>query len=99
MSKLLSKSDFDGKVGDTFLAEVGSQSVPLTLTDVAASIARNAPKEARAPFKLEFNGPAEIFLRQKIYPLTHLDLGRVDIFLVPVAQKPDRSYAYQAVFN
>jgi hypothetical protein len=45
-----------------------------------------------------FRGPAEVVLPQKIYPLEHEALGKLEIFLVPIG--PDEAgMCYEAVFS
>ena len=52
----------------------------------------------RKPFVLTFRGPVDVPLPQSIYALKHKKLGKMEIFLVPVAQ--DKQYVfYEAVFN
>ena len=49
-------------------------------------------------FSLLFRGPLDTLLPQRIYPLHHPEMGRLDLFLVPVGQKKD-GYRYEAFFN
>lgn len=49
-------------------------------------------------FSLVFHGPDNRFLPQRIYPFEHDRLGRFDLFIVPIGQKPGY-IEYQAVFN
>jgi hypothetical protein len=52
----------------------------------------------RAPFSLVFRGPFEPFLEQGIHRLEHEELGRLDLFLVPIG--PDEAgMRYEAVFG
>jgi hypothetical protein len=50
------------------------------------------------PFTLEFTGPPPV-LEQRIHPLEHAVLGRIELFLVPVGIDPDGRVRYEAVFN
>lgn len=52
----------------------------------------------REPFSLVFLGPREPVLPQRIYELTHNELGELEIFLVPIAQDADGT-RYQAIFT
>ena len=52
----------------------------------------------RRAFSLLFRGPQEPLLRQMSYPLSHPDLGTLDIFLVPVSAGPEGT-CYEAVFT
>ena len=49
-------------------------------------------------FVLYFHGPGEFLLPQRIYPLEHEALGRLEIFLVPIGIQDNR-YEYEAVFS
>ncbi|HSR70092.1 MAG TPA: hypothetical protein VLU25_19340 [Acidobacteriota bacterium] len=49
-------------------------------------------------FSVVFAGPQEPVLQQSIIPLSHADLGELDIFLVPVGQEDGTTY-YEAVFT
>jgi hypothetical protein len=49
-------------------------------------------------FSLLFNGPANPVLSQRIYPFEHDELGRFDLFIVPVG-KNQNGNQYQVIFN
>ena len=49
-------------------------------------------------FSLIFNGPGDRFLPQRTYSFDHADLGKFDLFIVPVGRERD-GFLYQAVFN
>jgi hypothetical protein len=52
----------------------------------------------RAAFSLIFQGAVQPVLPQRIYPLVHPAIGRLEIFLVPIG--PDRDgMRYQAIFT
>ncbi len=70
----------------------------------------NGPAEVtsgalRAPFSVVFRGPLTPVLPQAIYPLTHDQLGPLDLFLVPVgpeaaaAPQGPSMMRYEAVFG
>lgn len=54
--------------------------------------------QARAPFSLTFEAPAEPVLPQRIYRLIHATWGSLDVFLVPVARSATGLH-YEAVFG
>ena len=54
-------------------------------------------QEPERPFSLLFRGPADRPLEQGIHPLDHTDMGRLEIFLVPM-QPDDEGPLYEAVF-
>jgi hypothetical protein len=61
--------------------------------------ARPTGKEARGEsFMLLFHGPSDRMLPQGTYAFTHDELGRFDLFIVPIGQAPG-VFQYQAVFN
>ena len=49
-------------------------------------------------FSLMFDGPESPVLPQRIYSLEHENIGRFDLFIVPVEKVPD-GIRYQALFN
>jgi hypothetical protein len=76
----------------------GTEPVTLRLTEVGGlGTQPNAPRSD--PFSLEFTGPSQPALDQRIYRLEHHELGTLDIFLVPIGPDPTGSPRYEAVFN
>ena len=57
----------------------------------------NAPRVE--PFALEFVGPQQPVLEQRIYRLRHETLGLLEIFLVPIGIDAAGGLQYEAVFN
>jgi hypothetical protein len=49
-------------------------------------------------FSTVFAGPADSFLPQAMYQLSHTEMGDFDVFLVPFSGD-QRGYRYEAVFN
>ena len=49
-------------------------------------------------FSLIFHGPGDHLLPQKMHPFEHPQLGRFELFIVPIGQGPGH-LKYQAVFN
>ena len=49
-------------------------------------------------FSLQFRGPQQPMLPQRIYALEHDALGRFDLFIVPI-ERDAQGLKYQAVFN
>ena len=49
-------------------------------------------------FSLIFHGPDNQHLPQRIYSFEHDQMGRFDLFIVPIGQKPG-FIQYQALFN
>ena len=97
----LTHDHFAGRLGDQFAITVG-EATTLTLELMAATAGsemggRGPEGQERRQFALVFRGPAEPALPQQIYPLTHDELGPLDLFLVPIG--PDQvGMRYQASF-
>ena len=49
-------------------------------------------------FSILFRGPVTPLLQQRVYDVEHGDLGRLPIFLVPIAEE-NQGIVYQAVFT
>jgi hypothetical protein len=88
-------------IGDTFILkddQIGG--LDLVLLE-ARTLEPDAPPEdasgKRAPFRLEFRGPLEPVMAQRIYRLQHDSLGTLEIFIVPIASD-DAETRYEAIF-
>ena len=51
------------------------------------------------PFSLELVGPVTPVLPQSIYALEHAELGRLDLFVVPLGPDREGSMVYEVAFN
>ena len=94
----VSLTTFSGLIGERFaiVADDGAE-LPVTLREASALGGQPAPG-GRVPFSLLFEGPPDPILPQRIYPLEHPALGRLELFLVPL--QPERGRArYEAIFN
>lgn len=90
---------FEPHVGEPFAVRPAGQPelrLELTLTD-ARLLPDASSGDGRAPFVLTFTGPAETLLTQQIVPLEHASLGRLELFLVPLALDAGGA-RYEAVF-
>jgi hypothetical protein len=97
MSDVLRPEDFRGLDAPLVVdAPEGSAArVALTVESVAAL----PPHRMReAPFSLILRGPRTPLLPQATYALVHPRLGRVEVFLVPIAQDAQAA-RYEATFN
>lgn len=81
---------------DAVLEQGGERVTELKLID--AKSAGKATIGDRIPFRLLFQGPADVPLSQGMLTLTHADLGSLDIFIVPVRGDTE-SRTYEAVFS
>jgi hypothetical protein len=98
----LTANSFAPAVGDTFALDAG-EAGRLELELLASRPHHpGAPVEdasgTRAPFTLEFRGPADPVLPQHIYRLEHPSLGPLEIFMVPVG-RDESGTTYEAVFG
>jgi hypothetical protein len=59
----------------------------------------NAFDARHEKFSLEFRGPQSAPLPQNTYSFEHRQLGRFEMFIVPVGVKDETHGYYQAVFN
>ncbi len=83
---------------ETFELAIGEASLPLTLVEVQPLPVNPYPGMIRPPFSLIFRTASQVVLPQKLYNLKNVNLGRLEIFLVPVARDRE-GVLYQAVFN
>jgi hypothetical protein len=89
---------FAGREGEMFSIEFSDATLELTLVTVERSPGEWGRTDVREPFSLEFDGPVEHLLPQRIWPLDHDELGRLDVFLVPLGPEGD-ALRYEAVFT
>lgn len=94
----LTAASFEPNLGSEFRldGEVG----PIVLRLTAVDPLGRQPQAPRAdPFRVEFLGPADPVLPQRIYRVEHPSMGALDLFLVPLG--PDRrgGILYEAIFN
>lgn len=69
--------------------------VPLQLTNVQRL---GESGRAGGAFSLTFVSTGGPLLPQMIYPLSHPQMGRLEIFLVPVGQR-DGGFIYESIFT
>ena len=96
----LTMERFAALAGSTFSVALGAPwDLQLELAEVAALSTQTSFTGAfRAPFRLIFHGPAQPVHPQATLPLDHPELGRVEIFLVPLG--PDAvGMRYEAIFT
>ncbi len=99
MTELLTKDTFASLLHAHFsLPDVADEALTLELIEVSGDDHATALTKGHEYFALKFRGPAQSFLPQHTYRLTHEQLGTHELFLVPVAQDAQGFY-YEAVFN
>jgi len=98
MLESLTAATFEPHRGTDFAVQVDGEEARLRLVEVRAY-----PHQPRAPrtdpFSLQFVGPAQPALDQRIHRLEHPDLGVLELFLVPTGLVPGGERRYEAVFN
>ena len=96
----LQTGDFMSHLNQIFrvpLDAFGVEPIELELVHVAELGQRSRP-EARPPFSIQFLGPVSShYLVQHIYPLEHPEIGRLELFLVPLGSESGRM-RYEAIF-
>jgi hypothetical protein len=98
----LTYDDFSKAVNSKFRVWVDPQnSLELELSEVTTpriSTAGGPKAAAYENFALNFAGPADKLLPQRIYNFESTALGRFELFIVPIACTPSGAQ-YQATFN
>ncbi|MCU1390031.1 MAG: hypothetical protein JWL72_3369 [Ilumatobacteraceae bacterium] len=90
---------FEPVVGTEFIVDLGGAGrVALTLAS-CERLSAGGLGPRREPFSLVFHGPAVPVLTQATYAMDHPELGRLDIFIVPIQPNPGGAPRYEAVFN
>lgn len=102
MLETLTSDTFAPLIGSTFRIVVDDASTldaELESVEAAGAARSAAAREAgqREPFSLVFRGPAEPLLPQRIYPFEHDELGRFEIFIVPIG-RDESGTSYEATF-
>ena len=96
--QLLTFENFASRANETFVLELGASSIDMTLSQVDKINSGPYPGMRREPFRLLFKCAALTILPQKNYAFRNAVLGRLSIFIVPVARARD-GIVYEAVFN
>lgn len=95
---------FAATLGESYAVDPSSQietgSIELELVEAEAGTPPPPEEDGirREPFALLFRGPAEPRLPQATYPFEHAALGRLEIFIVPVAGD-ESGTDYEAIFG
>jgi hypothetical protein len=99
MLESLTHEDFQPRVGEAFTVvapEHGERSFTLAQADALPG----GPDGARTPFSLVFHDLAEPYLPQQTVEMTHPEMGRFPLFVVPLGRGPDgRGFRYEAIFS
>ena len=99
MAALPTEKDFCKQLNTKYLANLPeSQPIELELVEVKPYVSEPGEQEGMERFSIYFLGPAETFLPQDIYRVTHDQMGDLDLFLVPIAGD-ELGFRYETVFN
>jgi len=93
-----SYDSFAGHVKQAFSVSIGESSVDLTLVEAQRRPARVVAGLRAEPFVLYFKSQSHVLLPQKMYPFSNSSMGKLSIFIVPIAREKD-GVVYEAVFN
>jgi hypothetical protein len=96
--QLLTFESFAPHLNSTFALKLGESTLDLTLTQATKPPVRPYPGMVREPFSLYFVSTSPVVLPQRVYPFAHDAMGRLDIFIVPIAREV-QGIVYEAVFN
>lgn len=99
----LSVEAFAGRLNTVFVARDqagGAVALRLGLVDLGNEAAGAAPApDAQEKFSLLFTGDSSQPLPQNTYIFEHPQLGRFEMFIVPVGRANEQCCAYEAVFD
>ena len=88
---------FNRRLHSQFCVLVDSaNTVQIELFEVTRGDSISNPRQET--FSLLFNGPASPILSQRTYCFEHDEIGRFDLFIVPVGEN-QTGVQYQAIFN
>jgi len=99
MSEFQTATEFAKHLNTNFHVVVES-STPIDIKLISVTPRAIGPNEEAGMerFSVVFSGPANVLLPQKIYHLTHPEMGEFDVFLVPIKQESE-GFRYEAVYN
>lgn len=95
MLEKLTREDFAGCVGSSFRL---CPDDPSGFDLVVEQVSELKAIEGQESFSVYFRGPADRGVPQAIYLLEHDRLGRLEIFIVPIA-RDEKGFLYEALFN
>ena len=101
MPESLSEEDFRKHLGTKFRVLIEVEGVPeidLELAEVEPFPPLPHSRSDVERFSVYFYGPGNILLHQRIYKLSHEQMGELEIFLVPISQD-QRGLRYEAIFS
>jgi len=93
----LTAEEFSKHLNTNFRIDLGEQKLGLKLVEVKRYLPQEHEQTDLERFSVFFDGP-NYYLPQRLYSVEHEQMGRFDIFLVPIAQN-GQTFRYEAVFN
>jgi len=93
----LDSSLFLPLVGQTFQIQEADRSYPIVL-EAVRELGHRRPDAKRNPFALAFRGSPGLRVPQKVYQITHPELGALEFFLTQNSASPAGA-EIEAVFN
>ena len=96
MEASLTHEAFAPNANTKFQVRVDDESSPVELELIDVSELKLYPLQEE--FTLTFRGPLSQFLGQGVRPFQHEQMGRFELFIVPIKQDAGGFY-YEAVFN
>lgn len=91
----LTREDFAACVGERFRL---CPDQPDAFDLVVEQVSELKAIEGQESFSVYFRGPADRGVPQRTYPLESERLGRLEIFIVPIA-RDEKGFRYEALFN
>ena len=92
----LTEASFNENLNTKFSITFDEKTVELELVEIKPY--GNGPDSSMERFSIYFEGPAQPQLPQQTYQMDHELMGRVEIFIVPIAGD-EKVVRYEAVFN
>lgn len=97
MTPSLTENEFSKHLNTKFKVAI-EQPVELELEQVKSYVPKGDEQTGMERFSAFFIGPSESYLQQASYPIEHEQMGRFELFLVPVSRDA-KGFRYEAVFN
>ena len=99
MSEFQTAADFEKHVDTDFRVELAApRPIEIKLLSVTPRKIEPHEEAGMERFSVVFSGPADVFLPQNTYRVTHPEMGEFYVFLVPI-QQDSGGFRYEAVYN
>ena len=98
MAVALTEKEFSQHLNTRFQLKLDDQKVELELVEVKGYLPQAHEQTGMERFSVFFEGPGNASLPQRLYALTHEQMGEFEIFLVPISGN-EKGFRYEAVFN